>query len=313
MVDKVAVLMGGTSAEREQSLQSGYQVLCALREAGIESLAIDTRHTPIQSLKERGFTKVFIALHGRGGEDGTLQAVLDSMQIAYTGSGVTASAIAMSKLHTKLLWRGYGLPTERFVWLTKQQFEAGLDDSTVSQIDALGLPLLVKPNREGSSIGVTRVRSRDDLPSALRKAFKYDKDVLIEAFLNGAEYTVAILGDQILPSIRIQCTGGVFDYDAKYNSDDTQYLCPSDLSPAREAELQALVLSAWRLLDCSGWGRVDVMADRDGKFHLIEVNTVPGLTDHSLFPMAAREAGMTLSQVVVRVLELAKCNMLSLI
>ncbi|XP_031628636.1 uncharacterized protein LOC116344299 [Contarinia nasturtii] len=305
MSDKVAVLMGGTSAERETSLLSGNSVVTGLREAGIDAHAIDTRDFPIQSLKEQGFKKAFIALHGRGGEDGTLQAVLESLNIPYTGSGVMASAIAMSKLRTKLLWRGYNLPVARFVWLTRQQKEAGLDDSTLKKIEALGLPIFIKPSNEGSSIGVSRVDCLDALSAALEEAFKYDNDVLIEAFLSGAEYTVGILGDQVLPSVRIQSENGFFDYNAKYISDKTQFFCPSGLSEKREAEIRALVSSAWRVLGCNGWGRIDVMADGEGNFHLLEANTSPGMTSHSIFPMAAKEAGLSFSETVNRILELA--------
>lgn len=305
MAEKVAVLMGGTSAEREVSLMSGNAVLAGLREAGIDAHPIDTRDFSVLRLKEEGFDKVFIALHGRGGEDGTLQAMLDFLQIPYTGSGVMASALTMDKLRTKLLWQGRGLPSGRFVWLTRQQMDNGLSADTEAAIAALGLPLFVKPSCEGSSVGISRVNSLAALPAALEEAFRHDNDVLIEAFLSGAEYTVGIVGDRILPSIRIQTASEFYDYQAKYISDDTQYFCPSGLSAEREAELQALVLSAWQALGCSGWGRVDVMSDGDGEFHLLEVNTSPGMTSHSLVPMAAKQAGMSFSQLVARILELA--------
>lgn len=305
MTDKVAVLMGGTSAEREVSLMSGNAVLAGLREAGIDAHAVDTRDVSVLTLKEQGFDSAFIALHGRGGEDGTLQAMLEFLQLPYTGSGVMASAITMDKLRTKLLWQGRGLPSGRFVWLTRQQYQYGLDEETRDAITALGLPLFVKPSSEGSSVGISRVNTLDTLPAALEEAFRHDNDVLIEAFLSGAEYTVGIVGDQILPSIRIQTASEFYDYEAKYISDDTQYFCPAGLSAEKEAELQTLVLDAWRALGCSGWGRVDVMTDGEGNFQLLEVNTSPGMTSHSLVPMAAREAGMSFSQLVARILELA--------
>jgi len=305
MTDKVAVLMGGTSAEREVSLMSGNAVLAGLREAGINAHPVDTRDVSVLALKEQGFGSAFIALHGRGGEDGTLQAVLEFLQLPYTGSGVMASAITMDKLRTKLLWQGRGLPSGRFVWLTRQQYQDGLDEETRNAINALGLPLFVKPSSEGSSVGISRVNTLDALPAALAEAFRHDNDVLIEAFLSGAEYTVGIVGDQILPSIRIQTASEFYDYEAKYISDDTQYFCPAGLSAEKEAELQTLVLDAWRALGCSGWGRVDVMTDSEGNFQLLEVNTSPGMTSHSLVPMAAREAGMSFSQLVSRILELA--------
>jgi len=305
MANKVAVLMGGTSAERDVSLMSGSAVLAGLREAGVNAHGIDTRDVSVLTLKEQGFDAAFIALHGRGGEDGTLQAVLEFLQLPYTGSGVMASAITMDKLRTKLLWQGRGLPSGRFVWLTRQQYQAGLTAETRDAIAALGLPLFVKPSCEGSSVGISRVNAAKALPAALDEAFRHDGDVLIEAFLSGAEYTVGIVGDQILPSIRIQTASEFYDYEAKYISDDTQYFCPAGLSAEREAELQKLVWNAWRALGCSGWGRVDVMADGEGNFQLLEVNTSPGMTSHSLVPMAAKEAGMRFSQLVARILELA--------
>ncbi|WP_277976714.1 D-alanine--D-alanine ligase [Pantoea endophytica] len=305
MTEKVAVLMGGTSAERDVSLMSGAAVLAGLREMGIDAHAVDTRDVSVLDLKQQGFAKAFIALHGRGGEDGTLQAVLEFLQLPYTGSGVMASAITMDKLRSKLLWQGRGLPSGKFVWLTRQQHEQGLDADATKAIKALGLPLFVKPSCEGSSVGISRVNHADALTAALEEAFRHDDDVLIEAFLSGAEYTVGIVGEQILPSIRIKTASEFYDYEAKYISDDTEYFCPSGLSAEREAELQTLVWAAWRALGCSGWGRVDVMADGEGNFQLLEVNTSPGMTSHSLVPMAAKQAGYSFPQLVARILELA--------
>ncbi|MDT0175284.1 D-alanine--D-alanine ligase [Pantoea sp. RRHST58] len=305
MADKVAVLMGGTSAERDVSLMSGSAVLAGLREAGVNAHAVDTRDVSVLTLKEQGFDAAFIALHGRGGEDGTLQAVLEFLQLPYTGSGVMASAITMDKLRTKLLWQGRGLPSGRFVWLTREQYQAGLNAEMRDAVEALGLPLFVKPSSEGSSVGISRVNTLATLPAALDEAFRHDDNVLIEAFLSGAEYTVGIIGDQILPAIRIQTASEFYDYEAKYISDDTQYFCPAGLSAEREAELQTLVWDAWRALGCSGWGRVDVMADGEGNFQLLEANTSPGMTSHSLVPMAASVAGIGFSQLVARILELA--------
>lgn len=305
MADKVAVLMGGTSAEREVSLNSGSAVLAGLQEMGVDAHGVDTREVSVLTLKEQGFNKVFIALHGRGGEDGTLQGVLDFMQLPYTGSGVMASAITMDKLRSKLLWQGRGLPSGKFVWLTREQYQQGIDAQTATAIDALGLPLFVKPSCEGSSVGISRVERADGLPAALDEAFRHDNDVLIEAFLSGDEYTVAIVGEEILPSIKIKTASAFYDYEAKYISDDTQYFCPSGLSAEKEAELQKLVLAAWQSLGCSGWGRVDVMTDSEGRFQLLEVNTSPGMTSHSLVPMAARQAGYSFPQLVTRILALA--------
>ena len=305
MADKVAVLLGGTSAERDVSLMSGEAVIAGLKEAGIDAHGVDPRDFPVMRLKEEGYSKVFIALHGRGGEDGTLQGVLDFLALPYTGSGVMASAITMDKWRSKLLWQGAGLPVAPYVWINRQQMEAGLDDALVQRIAQLGMPLFVKPSSEGSSVGISRVNQPADLPAALEEAFRHDDDVLIEKFINGPEYTVGILGEQILPSIRIQPASDFYDYEAKYISDDTQYFCPAGLSVEKEAELQALVLNAWRSLGCSGWGRVDVMMDSDGAFYLLEVNTSPGMTSHSLVPMAAKQAGISFSQLVARILELA--------
>ncbi|GLR08658.1 D-alanine--D-alanine ligase [Mixta theicola] len=305
MADKVAVLLGGTSAERDVSLMSGEAVIAGLKEAGIDAHGVDPRDFPVMRLKEEGYTKVFIALHGRGGEDGTLQGVLDFLQIPYTGSGVMASAITMDKWRSKLLWQGAELPVAPYVWINRQRMEAGMDDALVQRIARLGMPLFVKPSSEGSSVGISRVNQPADLPAALEEAFRHDDDVLIEKFISGPEYTVGILGEQILPSIRIQPASDFYDYEAKYISDDTQYFCPGGLSAEKEAELQELVLNAWRSLGCSGWGRVDVMMDSDGAFYLLEVNTSPGMTSHSLVPMAAKQAGMSFSQLVARILELA--------
>lgn len=305
MAEKVAVLLGGTSAERDVSLMSGAAVLAGLKEAGIDAHGVDTRDFPVMRLKKEGFEKAFIALHGRGGEDGTLQGVLDFLQIPYTGSGVMASAITMDKWRSKLLWQGANLPVAPYVWINRQQMDAGLDGSLAQRIAELGMPLFVKPSSEGSSVGISRVNQPSELPAALEEAFRHDDDVLVEKFLSGPEYTVAILGEQILPSIRIQPASDFYDYEAKYISDDTQYFCPSGLSAEKEAELSELVLNAWRTLGCSGWGRVDVMMDGDGSFFLLEVNTSPGMTSHSLVPMAAKQAGMSFSQLVARILELA--------
>lgn len=305
MSDKIAVLFGGDSAERDVSLQSGAAVLAGLKEAGLDVHPFDPSERSVMTLKEQGFDKIFIALHGRGGEDGTLQGVLELLGLPYTGSGVMASAIGMDKLRTKLLWQGAGLPVAPWVALTRTQFADGLSQQTQRAIKALGLPLIVKPAREGSSVGMSRVEHADALVSALELAFEHDCEVLVEKWLSGPEFTVAMLGNDILPSIRIQPAGIFYDYEAKYLSDETQYFCPAGLSDEEEQLLGDLVRNAWNILDCSGWGRVDVMKDSDGQFYLLEVNTSPGMTSHSLVPMAARQAGMSFSQLVVRILELA--------
>ena len=305
MADKIAVLSGGTSAEREVSLNSGAAVLAGLREGGVNAHLVDPKETDVTRLKEMGFAKVFIALHGRGGEDGTLQGLLDIIGLPYTGSGVMASAISMDKLRSKLLWQGAGLPVAPWVAMTRREFEQGLDASVTERIAALGLPVIVKPSREGSSVGMSKVDEAGDISSALALAFQHDEEVLIEKWLSGPEFTVAMLGEEILPSIRIQPAGTFYDYEAKYLSDETQYFCPAGLEAEREAELQSLVLKAWNVLGCRGWGRIDVMLDGDGQFYLLEANTSPGMTSHSLVPMAARQAGMSFSQLVVRILDQA--------
>ncbi|MFP2344251.1 D-alanine--D-alanine ligase [Enterobacter ludwigii] len=305
MADKIAVLSGGTSAEREVSLNSGAAVLAGLREGGVDAHLVDPKETDVTQLKAMGFDKVFIALHGRGGEDGTLQGLLELTGMPYTGSGVMASAISMDKLRSKLLWQGAGLPVAPWVALTPREFEMGLSDSVNARIAELGLPVIVKPSREGSSVGMSKVEKAEDLSSALALAFQHDEEVLIEKWLSGPEFTVAMLGEEILPSIRIQPAGTFYDYEAKYLSDETQYFCPSGLEAERETDLQSLVVKAWHVLGCRGWGRIDVMLDSDGQFYLLEANTSPGMTSHSLVPMAARQAGMSFSQLVVRILDQA--------
>ncbi|OCA56161.1 D-alanine--D-alanine ligase [Photorhabdus namnaonensis] len=305
MAEKVAVLLGGTSAEREVSLLSGQAVLAGLREAGIDAHPVDTKDFPVTQLKEAGFEKVFIALHGRGGEDGTLQGVLEFLQLPYTGSGVMASALSMDKLRTKQLWQGIGLTVSPYVSMNSQQFERLTDFQLQEYVADLGLPLIVKPSLEGSSVGMTKVNEISELRGALEAAFCYDVDLLIEKWLYGPEYTVAILGDTALPSIRIQPAAVFYDYDAKYLSEETQYFCPSGLSDEKEQQLVEMALKAYQSVGCSGWGRVDIMMDSDGGFFLLEVNTSPGMTSHSLVPMAARQAGLSFSQLVAKILELA--------
>jgi len=305
MANKVAVLLGGTSAEREVSLNSGAAVLAGLREGGVDAHPVDPRDTDVTQLKSMGFDKVFIALHGRGGEDGTLQGLLELTGLPYTGSGVMASAISMDKLRSKLLWQGAGLHVAPWAALTRKEFEQGLSESVLQHIASLGLPLIVKPSREGSSVGMSKVDEAGALNAALALAFQHDEEVLVEKWLSGPEFTVAVLGEEILPSIRIQPAGTFYDYEAKYLSDETQYFCPSGLEAEREAQLRDLVLKAWTVLGCRGWGRIDAMQDRDGHFYLLEANTSPGMTSHSLVPMAARQAGLSFSQLVVRILELA--------
>lgn len=301
MVGKVAVLFGGTSAERDVSLNSGQAVLKALLEKGVDAYGIDTKTYAITQLKNDGYTHAFIALHGRGGEDGITQAILDYQNIPYTGSDVLSSALTMDKLKTKLIWKSSGLPVAEHITLEKGQV------INLNNIEKqLGLPLFIKPSHEGSSVGMSRVDAIEKLQSAIEYAFKFDDTIMVEAFLSGSEYTVAIVGDEVLPSIRIKPATAFYDYDAKYLSNQTQYFCPSGLDEKQENELQNLALKAYQTVGCRGWGRVDIMFDAQGNPCLLEVNTAPGMTDHSLVPMAAKQKGWSFEDLVYKILSLAK-------
>jgi len=308
---KVAVLMGGTSAEREVSLMSGRGVLAALRAEGVAAEPFDPAERGLWELQRDGFERVFIALHGRHGEDGTVQGALELMRIPYTGSGVMASAIAMDKVMTKRIWAAEGLPTPRWTWLAP---ERQTRTDVVAVPDTLGLPLIVKPPREGSSIGITKVAAYSQMQDAVALAARYDADVLCEEFVEGIEITCAVLGSgataRALPVIRIDAPDGNYDYEHKYFSEDTGYRCPSGLPPDEEAEAQRLTLAAYRALGCRGWGRADLMlrsggANPDRKLFLLEMNTSPGMTGHSLVPMAARAAGLSYEQLCVELLSRA--------
>lgn len=298
---KVAVLFGGKSAEREVSLKSGAAVLAALRRAGVDAHAFDPASNDIHELKEQGYDRVFIALHGRYGEDGTVQGALELMGIPYTGSGVMASALGMDKWRSKLVWSAAGLPIPKY-----QMLQADFDAATV--VRELGLPLFVKPACEGSSVGISKVKTVEGLATAYAEAEQHDSLVIAESFVGGGEYTAAILGDTALPVIRIIPANEFYDFDAKYLRDDTRYLCPCGLSVEQEAEMQALAKQAFALIGGQGWGRVDFLMSTDGKPYVLEANTSPGMTDHSLVPMAARNAGISFEQLVVQVLELAEIN-----
>lgn len=294
---KVAVLLGGTAAEREVSLKSGTAVLQALLRRGVDAHPIDVQGPQsLKELEQGGFDRVFIALHGRGGEDGVMQGALESLGLPYTGSGVLGSALGMDKLRTKQLWLGAGLPTPDFVVM-----DANTDFAAVAA--RLGLPIMVKPVREGSSIGMTKVTRAEQLADAWREAARYDQEVLAERWITGAEYTVGILCGEPLPLIRLETPRDFYDYEAKYVADNTRYLCPCGLDAARERELQELALCAFDAVGASGWGRVDLMVEDDGRPWLLEVNTVPGMTDHSLVPMAAQAAGIDFDELVWRILE----------
>ena len=297
---KVAVLFGGTSAEREVSLNSGSRVLAALLRQGVNAHPFDPAEIPLDAL--RVFDRAFIALHGRHGEDGTIQGVLELMGIPYTGSGVMASALGMDKWRTKLLWQAAGLRVPEYALLTATSDFAEVEE-------ALGLPLFVKPACEGSSIGITKVKRRGDLAAAYAAAARYDPLVIAERGILGGEYTVGIVGQgdemQALPIIKIEPTTEFYDYEAKYNRDDTRYLCPCALPEARELHIRAQALEAFRVLGGRGWGRVDFLMDEAGEAYFLEVNTSPGMTDHSLVPMAARVAGIDYDALVLKVLGLA--------
>jgi D-alanine-D-alanine ligase len=294
---KVAVLLGGDSSEREISLLSGHAVLAALKRRGVNAHAFDPKELPIQSLVSEAFDRVWIALHGPGGEDGAMQGALEWLGIPYTGSGVLASALTMDKLKTKRVVVGAGYAAPEYAVLSSPADLAGA-------LERIGLPLMVKPASQGSSVGITKVKTAAEFPAAYAEARAIDPIVFAERFVSGAEYTVGVLHDRGLPSIRIKPATEFYDYEAKYFRNDTEYHCPSGLNAAEEGELQAAALGAFRVTDCVGWGRVDFMRDpASQKFYFIEINTTPGMTDHSLVPMAARQSGIDFEELVWRVLE----------
>ncbi len=293
---KVALLLGGTSAEREVSLKSGDAVLKALQQSGVDVTPIDVGADVLELLQGGDFDRVFIMLHGRGGEDGTMQGALELLELPYTGSGVLASALGMDKWRSKLLWQAAGLPVPACALL-----DAGSDFVAVSQ--QVGMPIFVKPASEGSSVGISKVSSPGELEEAYRLAAQHDSLVLAEQFIGGGEYTVAILGEQVLPVVKIEPSGEFYDYASKYLSDTTRYLCPCGLPAEKEAELQSLARKAFDVLGCRGWGRIDILMDETGKPYLLEANTLPGMTDHSLVPMAAKVAGIAFDELVLRILE----------
>lgn len=293
---KVAVLMGGTSAERPISLDSGAAVLNALVAAGVDAFGIDVGENAAEQLSQATFDRAFVALHGRGGEDGTMQGLLELLNKPYTGSGVMASALGMDKWRTKLVWNACDVSTPKAFVLDEKT-----DWSFVMQ--ALGGVAMVKPAREGSSIGMRKVKSSEELAESYAFASQHDDLVIAEQYIVGKEFTVAILGDEALPAIQLKTTHDFYDFDAKYKANDTEYLLPSGLPDYAESELQKMSLKAFKLVGCSGWGRVDAMQDKDGNFWLLEVNTSPGMTDHSLVPMAAKAGGLVLPELVVRILQ----------
>jgi len=294
---RVAVLLGGTSSEREISLISGNAVLQALQSRGVNAVAVDGLYSLVEALTSKRIDRVFNIMHGGAGENGVVQGLLEAFDIPYTGSGVLGAALTLDKIRTKQVWLSLGLPTPRYAHVS------GKHDVHKAAAD-LGLPVIVKPACEGSSVGVSRVFKDSDLDHAVELASHYEGELLMEQLIQGAEYTVGILGDAALPTIRIVPAGEYYDYHAKYVSDETQYICPG-LSGAAEAEMQALSLAAFRAANCCGWGRVDVMRDAQGRNYLLEVNTTPGMTSHSLVPKAARQAGIEFDELVWRILELS--------
>lgn len=298
---KVAVLLGGRSAEREVSLKSGSMVLAALRAKGVDAHPFDPRDRGLDQLISERYARVFIALHGRYGEDGTIQGALELLGIPYTGSGVLASALAMDKWRTKLVWEACGVPTPPYAML-----DANTDFAAV--VKRLGLPIMVKPASEGSSIGMSKVTEAGALKAAWELAAKHDRLVIAEKFVTGTELTAGVLGGQALPLIKLETPRVFYDYEAKYIANDTQYICPCGLDPAAERAIQREVLRAFDTIGCRGWGRVDLMLDASGRPFFLEVNTAPGMTDHSLVPMAARAAGLSYEDLCVRILALAACG-----
>ena len=295
---KVAVLLGGRSAEREISLRSGNMVLGALTRKGVDAHPFDPKDEGLEQLIAQRFDRVFVALHGRFGEDGTVQGALEYLGLPYTGSGVMASALAMDKWRTKLLWQAAGVPTPPYELLTNASDFLGV-------ATRLGLPLMVKPAREGSSIGMSKVTSVEKVGAAYELAAQYDEVVIAERFIEGIEVTAAILAEEALPLIRLETPRTFYDYEAKYFADNTRYICPCGLPADEERAIQAQALRAFKLIGCSGWGRIDVMVDRSGAAYLLEVNTIPGMTDHSLVPMAARARGIEFDELCLRILESA--------
>ena len=288
--------MGGPSAEREISLISGKAVLGALRERKVDAHAFDPAEHELFDLRREGFERAFIALHGRFGEDGTVQGALEVMRVPYTGSGVMASALSMDKWRTKLVWLASGIPTPRFAMLG-----SGADWGKV--VETLGLPVIVKPVHEGSTLGLTKVRTAADLPKAYAHAAKFDPLVMAEEFIAGQELTASVLGESALPLVRIEAPGGNYDYQNKYFTDDTKYHCPSGVQPDLEEQLKRVTLKSFRVLGCTGWGRADIMLRPDGTYSFLEMNTSPGMTGHSLVPMAARAAGLAYPDLCVKILE----------
>ena len=293
---KVAVLMGGRSAEREISLQTGMTILAALRRQGVDAWEIDAGETVVSDLVEGGFDRVFNALHGRGGEDGVIQGALETLGLPYTGSRVLGSALSMDKVRCKWIWQSLDLSTPEFKLIRSER-------DLHTAVQELGLPLMMKPVHEGSSLGAAKVIAAQGLKEAWLNAIRYDDEVMCERWISGGDYTVGILNGHALPTIKIETDREFYDYQAKYLDDDTRYLCPCGLPQEKDAELAGLALKAFDSIAAGGWGRVDILLDDNERPYLIDINTVPGMTDHSLVPMAARQAGMDFDSLVLQVLD----------
>ncbi|XBC38903.1 MAG: D-alanine--D-alanine ligase [Buchnera aphidicola (Melaphis rhois)] len=305
MIEKIAVLFGGTSQERNISLLSGHNILNNLLKSKINAYPIDTKYFPINQLPNQGFKKAFIALHGKEGENGIIQGVLTHLNIAYTGSKILSSAISIDKMKTKLLWHSINLPIIPYYFINIKQFKIMTAITLINNVSALKLPLIIKPNTEGSSIGISLIHSYDYLYNACTTAFRYDNDILIEKFIYGSEYSIGILEDEILPPIRI-CPSNIFyNYESKYKSKETKYFCPSGLSNNKEIELKKIIRKAWNVLGCTGWGRIDLIMDNSQTFWLLEMNTCPGMTKNSLIPIAAKYAKISFQKLVLKILKSA--------
>jgi D-alanine-D-alanine ligase len=296
MFGKVAVLMGGLSAEREISLISGQTVLDALLTQGVDAHKVDVDHTIASQLIEGNYDRAFIMLHGRGGEDGQIQGLLSSMNIPFTGTDVAGAVLSMNKLLSKQIWLQQQLPTATY-------FKVTADTNINEVVEKVGLPLIIKPANEGSSIGMSKATNLDELEVAINEARQFDAEVMAESWINGPEYTVAIVDGQALPMIRLKTPHEFYDYEAKYQSNSTEYLCPCGLSAEEESDCKQLAITAFNALGMHGWGRIDLMRDENGQFYLLEANSVPGMTDHSLVPMAAAHAGMSFEQLVLKILQ----------
>ncbi|QJC36444.1 D-alanine--D-alanine ligase [Enterobacteriaceae endosymbiont of Donacia simplex] len=307
MSKKIAVLFGGNSPEREISLKSGKKILNALLKLGINAIGIDPINFPLLYLSKYKFKKIFIALHGKGGEDGTIQGILDYLNIPYTGSNLLSSAITMNKFLTKIIWHKYGLPViYPHYLLNKKNFIKSKYLEIEKKILKLNLPVFIKPNCNGSSLGISKVNHLDDLFNAIEKSFIYSDEILIEKYIKGEEYTVGILDTNILPPIKIECPDSFYNYQAKYYLNTTKYFCPSGLNKNKEKELKNIVLKAWNVVKCKTWGRIDVILDENQRFQLLEINTIPGMTSNSLYPIAAKKIGLSFYDLVLKILNINK-------